>query len=419
LKRNSFTNLAQYLSGSANYQSVTSPSSSLSPPPNPTQNGEQLIVDNKPPSNCSVVGVGSVAKRRKTTPKRYKNITNAAESSTNNFDEINSKIVVVGSPGSYLTHSTGHNLGHGQTTNFNVKGSSLAVHHYSGSTSSVTASPSSPPHSHSTEGGDHQSALEICEESDRESARSTESTEITLNKSPVSSEYNIRQSLSSLTVNPSIKQYLQQHNQQLQEVNKSTLSLNKNNSHPYQTSQDLDENRIIIQEDVDEDKDNIDGHKDIEMNDTVTQLVILGSDNNTPGKRIVKDSININTSNYGETLDLSKGGKVSQHRGGNDNSETTMRSSEGASLTLCSTSNHNSYQSTRLSSISTVKSGTLGPNTTVPSGSATVVPTTFNNMTIFPQSQTTTNGSTAIPISNISQDNSLSLQSSISHHIKF
>ena len=65
LKRNSFTNLAQYLSGSANYQSVTSPSSSLSPPPNPTQNGEQLIIDNKPPSSCSVVGVGSVAKRRK------------------------------------------------------------------------------------------------------------------------------------------------------------------------------------------------------------------------------------------------------------------------------------------------------------------------------------------------------------------
>lgn len=154
------------------------------------------------------------------------------------------------------------------------------------------------------------------------------------------------------------------------------------------------------------------------MNDTVTQLVILGSDNNTPGKRLGKDSININTNNYGETLDLSKGGKVSQHRGGNDNSETMMRSSEGASLTLCSTSNPNSYQSTRLSNISTVKSGTLGPNTTVPSGSAIVAPTTFNNMTIFPQSQTTTTGSTAIPISNISQDNALSLQSSISHHIK-
>ena len=67
LKRNSFTNLAQYLSGSANYPSVTSPSSSLSPPPNHqhTQNGEQMIVDNKSPSTCNVIGVGSVAKRRK------------------------------------------------------------------------------------------------------------------------------------------------------------------------------------------------------------------------------------------------------------------------------------------------------------------------------------------------------------------
>ena len=71
---------------------------------------------------------------------------------TNNFGEIKNKVVIVGQ---------------GQATNFNVKGSLSSIHHYSGSTSSVTASPSSPPHSHSTEGGDHQSALEICEESDR------------------------------------------------------------------------------------------------------------------------------------------------------------------------------------------------------------------------------------------------------------
>ena len=48
-----------------------------------------------------------------------------------------------------------------------IKSNTSSSQHYSGSTSSVTASPSSPPHSHSTEGGDHQSALEICEESDR------------------------------------------------------------------------------------------------------------------------------------------------------------------------------------------------------------------------------------------------------------
>ena len=67
LKRSSFTNLAQYLSGSSNYQSVTSPASSLSPPPSNlmNHNGEQTIVDNKNQSNCNVVSVGSVAKRRK------------------------------------------------------------------------------------------------------------------------------------------------------------------------------------------------------------------------------------------------------------------------------------------------------------------------------------------------------------------
>ena len=67
LKRSSFTNLAQYLSGSTNYRSVTSPSSSLSPPPNhlPNHNGEQNILDIKNQSSSNVVGVGSVAKRRK------------------------------------------------------------------------------------------------------------------------------------------------------------------------------------------------------------------------------------------------------------------------------------------------------------------------------------------------------------------
>lgn len=69
LKRSSFTNLAQYLSGSTNYRSATSPSSSLSPPPShlPNHNGEQTIIDIKTQSSCNVVGVGSVAKRRKVT----------------------------------------------------------------------------------------------------------------------------------------------------------------------------------------------------------------------------------------------------------------------------------------------------------------------------------------------------------------
>ena len=55
LKRNNFTSLAQYLSGSTNYQSVTSPSSSLSPP-----HGESIDAKT---SGCNIGG--SVAKRRK------------------------------------------------------------------------------------------------------------------------------------------------------------------------------------------------------------------------------------------------------------------------------------------------------------------------------------------------------------------
>ena len=92
-----------------------------------------------------------------TTPKRYKNVTTDTPSNIS----ANHNVVLVGSQSNY-TGNNGNTLI--QQTNPNIKGSS---HYYSGSTSSVTASPSSPPHSHSTEGGDHQSALEICEESDR------------------------------------------------------------------------------------------------------------------------------------------------------------------------------------------------------------------------------------------------------------
>ena len=55
LKRNNFTNLAQYLSGSTNYQSVTSPSS----PPSPAHE-ENIDV-----KNVGGSGGGSIAKRRK------------------------------------------------------------------------------------------------------------------------------------------------------------------------------------------------------------------------------------------------------------------------------------------------------------------------------------------------------------------
>ncbi|XP_040580531.1 uncharacterized protein [Lepeophtheirus salmonis] len=111
LKRSSFSNLAQYLSGS----------NAMSSPP--------LNGDSSPPS----IG-NALSKKRKVTPptKRYE------------------------------------------------------LPNYSGSTS--TASPGSPPHSHSTDGGGEHS-LEMGEESDRDSARSIESTDLV--KPPIISDYDV------------------------------------------------------------------------------------------------------------------------------------------------------------------------------------------------------------------------------------
>lgn len=100
LKRNSFTNLAHYLSGSPGL----SPEGGMTSPP--------------------------AQKRRKTAPRRH-------------------DVTPTSTGGGYLKQPT-----------------PPPQLHYSGSTSSVTASPASPPHSHSTEGGDAGS-LEICEDMDR------------------------------------------------------------------------------------------------------------------------------------------------------------------------------------------------------------------------------------------------------------
>ena len=241
-----------------------------------------------------------------------------------------------------------------------------------------------------------------------------------MNKSPGSSEYIIRHNLSSLNVNSSIKQYLQQQqNTQLQEFNKYSI-LNKNDSNSYQPVQDSEENRLVIQEDDEDDKDNTSGHKDVEMDDVVTKLVIIKSDNDTSVKRIGNDALNINTTDYGETLDLSRGGKDTKARVEIGCSPKAMHDSEGTNITLCSPNNTNSYQPPRLSNITTIKTSTLAPNTTVvPSVSSIITPAALNNVATFSSSPASASGSAAISPSNISQANVLSLPTSVSQHIKF
>ena len=177
---------------------------------------------------------------------------------------------------------------------------------------------------------------------------------------------------------------------------------------------------MVIQEDDEDDKDNIPGHKDVEMDDTVTKLVIIKSDNSTSGNRMGNDALNINTTDYGETLDLSRGGKDTKARVEIDSSPKAIHESEGTNITLCSPNNTNSYQPPRLSNITTIKSANLAPNTTaVPSVSSIITPAALNNMATFPSSPASASVSAAISPSNISQANVLSLPTSISHHIKF
>ena len=104
LKRSNFTNLAQYLSGSPN----------STPPPLAIATAEPAQM---PPQQ-------QPAKRRKTTPRKHE---------PGQIGQAKQPQQAAQPPAATLNH---HHV------------------HYSGSTSSLTASPASPPHSHSTEGGD-------------------------------------------------------------------------------------------------------------------------------------------------------------------------------------------------------------------------------------------------------------------------
>lgn len=129
LKRTShFSKLAQYITNS----SASGVPASGSPPLSVT--APMPITSGASTSDAPVVTPAAVpSKRRKTTPRKHDQTSGSSSSSSSSA------------------------LGAGNTLS--------TPPHYSGSTSSVTASPASPDHSHSTEGGD--GSLEICEDIDR------------------------------------------------------------------------------------------------------------------------------------------------------------------------------------------------------------------------------------------------------------
>ena len=208
-----------------------------------------------------------------------------------------------------------------------------------------------------------------------------------------------------------MKQYLQHHNQ-IQDFNKSQSLVNHtSHTHPYQQGQDQDENRLIIQEeDETENYDDV-RHGDSEMDDTVAKLVILRSGNNYTNKN-VHDSTTINTTRYGETLDLSKG-RECQHKGGIDKNETKY-SLERPTITLCASNMPETSLSTRLSTTSTIKSSMVSPNPTVSSISPSGTPGAGSIMSIVPNPQAHTAGNIPMIISNTAQETA---HSPISPHI--
>ena len=227
----------------------------------------------------------------------------------------------------------------------------------------------------------------------RESGRSTES----------SKEYHVKHNPSTVA-NSSIKKYLQQHNQ-IQEFTKSQHIPSTSQTHSYQQNHELDENRLVIEEEDEAEKVANVVEYDMETDEATTKLVILGSGKDQK-HQATQHLTNLTTTNDGGTLDLSKG---------RDNSDTAA--SDKTTLSLCASILPVSSTSDRLSNNNTIQFSTFPKHTLSPSLSSTVTPALSSIMTIVPYSQASTIGALPIPISNNSNDNLNAVESSISQNI--
>ena len=212
--------------------------------------------------------------------------------------------------------------------------------------------------------------------------------------------------------NASIRQYLQEHHtEQLRQHNSnkspSTLSITQTQN-PYQQGQDFDENRLIIEEDDDPDRATEINQKDIIAEGNGTKLVIVGTGN----------SLNINPSIYGESLDLSKGRGSQLRVGGEDGDKGICVLGREADITSNATNVSQITMTNRLSNASTVKLSTLAAHPISPSLTSSVTPTTGRSiMTLIPYSKTTSSENIPISISNSSTVNIANLQSPVTPHV--
>ena len=209
-----------------------------------------------------------------------------------------------------------------------------------------------------------------------------------------------------------MRQYLQEHHpeqirQHVTIKSPSILSITQTQN-AYQQGQDFDENRLIIEEDDDPDRAAEINQKDIITEEKGTKLVIVGTGN----------SLNINPTIYGESLDLSKGRGSQLRAGGEVGDKGISVLGREAAITSNATNISQITMTNRLSNASTVKLSTLTTHPISPSLTSSVTPTTGRSiMTLIPYSKTASSENIPISISNSSTVNIANLQSPVTPHL--
>ena len=212
--------------------------------------------------------------------------------------------------------------------------------------------------------------------------------------------------------NASIRQYLQEHHpeqirQHVTIKSPSILSITQTQN-AYQQGQDFDENRLIIEEDDDPDRAAEINQKDIITEEKGTKLVIVGTGN----------SLNVNPTIYGESLDLSKGRGSQLRAGGEVGDKGISVLGREAAITSNATNISQITMTNRLSNASTVKLSTLTTHPISPSLTSSVTPTTGRSiMTLIPYSKTASSENIPTSISNSSTVNIANLQSPVTPHL--
>ena len=209
-----------------------------------------------------------------------------------------------------------------------------------------------------------------------------------------------------------MRQYLQEHHpeqirQHVTIKSPSILSITQTQN-AYQQGQDFDENRLIIEEDDDPDRAAEINQKDIITEEKGTKLVIVGTGN----------SLNINPTIYGESLDLSKGRGSQLRAGGEVGDKGISVLGREAAITSNATNISQITMTNRLSNASTVKLSTLTTHPISPSLTSSVTPTTGRSiMTLIPYSKTASSENIPTSISNSSTVNIANLQSPVTPHL--